>query len=297
MLFTIAGMAPFKPYFLGQSTPPFPRATSVQKCVRTGDIENVGITTRHNTFFQMAGNFSFGDYFKEGAIEHAWDAADRLAGRRRLRPGPGPAVGHRLRDRRRGRSGSGRRSPGCRRSGSSGGAWPTTSGRWACRARAVRARRSTTTAAPSTASRAARSPTRTATSRSGTWSSCRTCAASRRRTARATSRSWARCRKQNIDTGLGVERLAFLLQGVDNVYETDLLRPIIATMEKLSGQTYGAEHGRRRADADDRRPQPLVDDADLRRGHPRQRGPRLRAAPAAPPHRAQRPAAGRHRTR
>ena len=241
VLFTIAGMAPFKPYFLGQSTPPFPRATSVQKCVRTGDIENVGVTTRHNTFFQMAGNFSFGDYFKAGAIEHAWtlltsplddggygldperlwvtvyesdDEAERLW--REIAGLPAERIQRRgMADNFWSMGVPGPCGPCSEIYYDRGPDYGIEGGPIADEDRYLEV-----------------------------WNLVFM------QDMRGESTGGGKgdfpilgpLPKQNIDTGLGVERLAFLLQGVDNVYETDLLRPIITTMEQLSGVKYGDEH-------------------------------------------------------
>ena len=114
LLFTNAGMVQFKNVFTGVEKRDYVRAVTSQKCVRAGgkhnDLENVGYTARHHTFFEMLGNFSFGDYFKDRAIELAWNLVTQ-----RVRPRQGPASRHRLFRGRRGGSALGARSPGCRR--------------------------------------------------------------------------------------------------------------------------------------------------------------------------------------
>jgi alanyl-tRNA synthetase len=241
LLFVNAGMVPFKPYFLGQASPPYPRAVSIQKCVRTPDIEEVGNTTRHLTFFQMAGNFSFGDYFKEGAIAHAWelvtgspddggygfdperiwvtvyqddDEAERLW--REVAGLPAERIQRRgVEDNFWSMGVAGPCGPCSEIYYDRGPAYGRDGGPVVDEDRFLEIwnlvfmqdERGDPTGPGK-----------------GDFEVLRPLPA------------------QNIDTGLGIERVAFLLQGVDNVYETDLLRPVIALAEELSGRRYGADH-------------------------------------------------------
>ena len=255
VLFTIAGMAPFKPYFLGQETPPFDRRDQRPE-VRAHAGHRQRRPDHPAQHVLPDGRQLLLRRLLQGRRDRVRLGADHeVDRRRRLRLRPRADLGHRLRERRRGHRAVADRSPACRRSASSGVVARTTTGTWECPAPAGPARRSTTTAAPSSASRAGRSPTRTATWRSGTWSSCRTSAASR---ARSTDYPpIGSLPNKNIDTGLGVERVAFLLQGVDNVYETDLLRPIITHRRGVVRSQLRRRGRRRRALPGDRRPHPF----------------------------------------
>ena len=239
LLFVNAGMVQFKPYFLGDVPPPYPRATSIQKCVRTPRHRR-GRQDHPAQHVLPDGRQLLLRRLLQGRGDRArLDAGHRLArtpaATASTRSGSGsPSTRPTTRP-----SSCGRRSPGCPRSASSAATARTTTGTWACPVPVGPARRSTTTAARSTAPRAARSPTRTATWRSGTSSSCRTCAASK--SPKKGHPPIGELPHKNIDTGMGVERVAFLLQGVDNVYETDLVRPVIARAEELSGRPYGAD--------------------------------------------------------
>ena len=238
LLFVNAGMVPFKPFFLGEQTPSYKRATSVQKVVRTPDIDNVGITARHNTFFEMPGNFSFGDYFKEGVISYAWEFITSAQSDGGLELDPNRiwvTVYHdddeaaqlwqkiaglpEERIQRRGMEDNfwsmgipGPCGPSSEIYFDRGPEYGIEGGPIADEDRYmeiwnlvfmqnVRGAGGDKTDYPILGELPAK----------------------------------------NIDTGMGLERVASLLQGVDNVYETNLLRPVITKAEEISGHRYGAD--------------------------------------------------------
>ena len=238
LLFVNAGMVQFKPYFLGEAPAPYPRATSIQKCVRTGDIDEVGRTTRHNTFFQMAGNFSFGDYFKQGAIEHAWQlvTGSQAEGGFGFDPDRIWVTVYRSDDE---AADLWRRVAGVpaeriqRRSGKDN-YWdmgvPGPGG-------------------PCSEIYYDRGPEH---GRDGgpeadedryleIWNLVFMQDVRGELSPKDDHPPIGVLPRKNIDTGMGVERVATLLQGVESVYETDLVRPVIGRAEQLSGRRYGAD--------------------------------------------------------
>ncbi|MBV1852375.1 alanine--tRNA ligase [Catellatospora tritici] len=241
LLLINAGMAPFKPYFLGEIPAPWPRATSVQKCVRTTDIEEVGKTTRHNSFFQMCGNFSFGDYFKEKAIPMAWELLtsstadggygldpDRLWITVYLDDDEAEDIWHKQ---------VGVPKERIQRLGMAANFWsmgvPGPCG-------------------PCSEINYDRGPSfgpeggplkDTAGDRYlEIWNLVFMQNIRGEGSSKEGYPIVGDLPSKNIDTGLGLERLATLLQGVDNLYEIDTTRPILDLAAQLSGSKYGADH-------------------------------------------------------
>ncbi|MCB1286623.1 MAG: alanine--tRNA ligase [Mycobacterium sp.] len=237
LLFVNAGMVQFVPYFLGQRTPPYDTATSIQKCIRTPDIDEVGITTRHNTFFQMAGNFSFGDYFKRRAIELAWELLTKPA-----------AEGGYGMDRER--------------------LWATV---FYDDDEAERLWQEVAGLPPERIQRRGMADNYWSMGIPGPCGPCSEIYYDRgpeygieggpeanedryieiwnlvfmqnergEGTSKEDFEILGPLPRKNIDTGMGVERIACLLQGVDNVYETDLLRPVIDKAAQYAPRGYGA---------------------------------------------------------
>jgi alanyl-tRNA synthetase len=236
LLLVNAGMVPFKPYFLGDAPAPYPRAASVQKCVRTPDIDIVGTTTRHNTFFQMAGNFSFGDYFKEGAIPFAWEllTSSRDVGGFGFDPDRLWATVYEDDD-------------------EAFGIWTGVVGLPADRVqRRGKADNYWHMGVPGPGGPCSeiyfdRGPEH---GREGgpvvdeeryleVWNLVFMQVELSAVRAKEDFDIRGDLPAKNIDTGMGIERMAVILQGVENVYETDLLRPIIDLAGEISGTRYG----------------------------------------------------------
>src|SRR5829696_2002594 len=237
LLFTVAGMVPFIPYLTGREPAPFPRATSVQKCVRTLDIEEVGKTTRHGTFFQMNGNFSFGDYFKEGAIQYAWELItgkvedgglgfdpEKIWATVYMDDDEGADAWHRI---------AGLPTERIQRLGMEDNYWSTGA---------------PGPAGPCSEIYVDRGPEfgpdgGPAVDKAGDrfleiWN----LVFMQYERGAGEGKDFpilGELPKKNIDTGMGLERVAFLLQGVDNLYEIDEVAPVLRRAAELAGVTYG----------------------------------------------------------
>src|SRR5687767_6729220 len=240
LLFTVAGMVPFIPYLTGREPAPYARATSVQKCVRTLDIEEVGKTTRHGTFFQMNGNFSFGDYFKEGAIQYAWELVtgrvedgglgfdpDRIWATVYLDDDEAADAWHRV---------VGLPQERIQRLGMDENYWSTGA---------------PGPAGPCSEIYVDRGPqygpdggpaVDTAGDRFLEIWNLVFMQYERGAGEGKDFPILGELPKKNIDTGMGLERVAYLLQGVDNMYEIDEVAPVLRYAAELSGVTYGRDH-------------------------------------------------------
>ena len=238
LMFTVAGMVPFIPYMTGLVPAPYKRATSVQKCVRTLDIEEVGKTTRHGTFFQMNGNFSFGDYFKKEAIAYAWEflTSSKAKGGLELDPDllwvtvyqdddesikiwrdvanvPIERIQKRgMKDNYWSTGQPGPAGPCSEIYYDRGPAYGSEGGPEADENRYIEI-----------------------------WNLVFMQFERGQGTGKDSFEILGELPSKNIDTGMGLERVAFLMQGVDNLYEIDEVRPVLDLAAKLSGKTYGAD--------------------------------------------------------
>lgn len=239
LLFTVAGMVPFIPYLSGVVPPPYPRATSVQKCIRTLDIEEVGKTTRHGTFFQMNGNFSFGDYFKEQAIEYAWellttseadgglgfaekdlwvtvyeDDDEAISFWKKTAGLPDERIQRRGKEDNYWSTGQpGPAGPCSEIYFDRGPAYGIEGGPVADEDRYIEI-----------------------------WNLVFMQYLRGEGTSKTEFEILGELPNKNIDTGMGLERVAFLKQGVENLYEIDQVRPVLDRAAELAGVTYGADH-------------------------------------------------------
>ncbi|SMH39429.1 alanyl-tRNA synthetase [Rathayibacter oskolensis] len=239
LLFTVAGMVPFVPYLTGVVPAPYPRATSVQKCIRTNDIEEVGKTPRHGTFFQMNGNFSFGDYFKEGAIGYAWelltgaesdgglgfdekdlwvtvykDDDEAIALWKKIAGLPDERIQRLDKDTNYWSTGQpGPAGPCSEIFFDRGPAYGIDGGPATDDDRYVEI-----------------------------WNLVFMQYLRGEGTSKVDFDILGELPRKNIDTGMGLERVAFLKQGVENMYEIDQVRPVLDRAAELSGRRYGAVH-------------------------------------------------------